>query len=352
MRLLAITLVVSALLMAANIKVELYPKEVTQLGAQWLINEIPHNSGETISIPDGEYTISFNDISSWKTPSAWKVKAVSGGTTNITASYTKYIPENTQIWRGIDVYSGNTLVRRLTIIANETGRNEYNFQEDVEISPSTIANADAMLERNGHFLEWDECRLAPETNWALIVRNPGGNDAITLKWSQWYVENNTSVIIEKDGGTVCDMSKAVEYTPQETGILRYKISLKQVNKRSREYLLHPGWNTIGLDMIPGLQSMQRLAAYRVYALDEEHGILKEYEPTKECCGVWIYTPRTTSLYLIGEACVPHIPPKNGWSFFCVPAPCEDSAWFWNGKCYEHTTQLIPGQAYWKLTINN
>ena len=63
----------------AAVQVTLLPASVTTAGAQWDVEGPNYNSGDTLTLPAGTYTISFVPISGWQAPSI-QVVTVSGGT--------------------------------------------------------------------------------------------------------------------------------------------------------------------------------------------------------------------------------------------------------------------------------
>lgn len=339
-------IITAAAALAGRLKVEILPEEANKLGAKWSVKGNPHVSGEIIENTPGQCNVTFSDIPGWKTPAPWKIEIQDGHLNCISATYTKYLPDNTQIWREIDVYRKGRLLRRLVIVARETGNDNYNFNEEVSITADSIGEADAWLERDGRLLERDECRLAPTTEWCLAIKNPSPDEGIILKWNLWHVETDTSVILESDAGILCSMSDTSEYKTETAGIQKYKIRLKQENMRSREYILAPGWNPIGIDMLPGPQSLERLAAFTAFTFDRENKCLVKYRPSSESAGVWIYSPSAASLYLMGKPCKP-AEQSHGWNFFCVEEECSRQAWQWNGKSYAPVYHLKPGIGYWE-----
>ena len=333
----------AALASAGEIKVQLMPEEARLLDACWIIQGKKCKSNESQIVPSGNYEISFSQIPGWKTPSPWQVQVGENGVSIISASYAKTLPDDTQLWRGIDVYCGERLVRRLVIVAKETGNDGYDPRE--EVSAAAVGNADAWLRRGDRRLEWDECRLAPESSWNICVSNPGGDEQITLKWNLWHVETDTSVILEKDGLPLCNMSESTSYSPGQTGLIEYRISLRQENIRSREYVLSPGWNAIGIDMRPGVQSLERLSEFDVFMLDDEARCFVKYKPSSYSMGAWLFSKKACALYLIGKVCQP-APMRDGWSFTCVSEKCIRPAWLWNGRTFKQVNEMLPGKAYW------
>ena len=55
--------------------------------ATWSVNETTYESGETLSLPAGTYTISFNPLAGWDAPAAQTVSLVAGGTRTVEAAY-------------------------------------------------------------------------------------------------------------------------------------------------------------------------------------------------------------------------------------------------------------------------
>ncbi len=329
---------------SGEIRVQLMPEEARHLGACWIVQGKKCKSNESQILPAGNYEVNFTSIQGWKTPVPWQVEVAENGTSIISASYAKILPDDTQLWRSIDVYCGERHVRRLVIVAKETGNDGYDYNE--EVTATRITQADAWLQRGERKLEWDECRLAPASHWNLFINNPGGDEQVTLKWNLWHVETDTSVILEKDGVPLCNMSETTSFAPEQTGLLEYRITLRQENLRAREYMLSSGWNAIGLDMKPGVQSMERLSAFKIFMLDDASRVWVPYKPSLQSRGAWIFTPRATALYLIGQACTP-APRVPGWSFTCVSEKCIRPAWIWNGEKYEQVDELLPGNAYWE-----
>jgi hypothetical protein len=71
------------------LQVSIYPSGAVNAGAQWQENGGAwQNNGTTITLPVGNYTVSFNTIAGWNTPGNQNVTINNGSTTTPSATYT------------------------------------------------------------------------------------------------------------------------------------------------------------------------------------------------------------------------------------------------------------------------
>ena len=70
--------------MTGTLKVTLTPSS-----AKWSLNGTSYASGETLTLPAGTYTVSFNALAGYDAPAAQTVTLVAGGSKTVTAKYTE-----------------------------------------------------------------------------------------------------------------------------------------------------------------------------------------------------------------------------------------------------------------------
>jgi hypothetical protein len=71
------------------LQVTISPQEAIAAGGQWkmTLETLWHNSGDTVSYPPGDYTLTFKTLPQWKKPPDKLIKIISGQTLNETGTY-------------------------------------------------------------------------------------------------------------------------------------------------------------------------------------------------------------------------------------------------------------------------
>ncbi len=128
---------------------------------KWTLNNTTYNSGDTKNLVIGDYSVTFNTISSYNTPANMNVTILDGESKIVTATYTEQI--------------GSTPTGSLT----------------VSISPDTAVTAGAKWSMdNGE--TWNE------SSSVISTLSPGGFTIVYSPINGWSMPDNQSVTVTED----------------------------------------------------------------------------------------------------------------------------------------------------------